>query len=212
METKIVELSHIVFNTGQLEDVPKNPRMIKNERYKKLLKSIQDDPEMLELRELIIIPFRENEEGIIGYVCIAGNQRLKAMRELKYTETPCKVLDPETPPEKIRAYIIKDNVSFGLDDKDILQDNFSIDELLDFGMEDIGIMTKDKDKTNFDNDNCMYPLIPKFDEKYTAIVIICRTETEEAHVRTKLDIPEKAKSYKSSYLGKTNVIYGDEIK
>ncbi|CAB4152429.1 hypothetical protein UFOVP615_11 [uncultured Caudovirales phage] len=47
METKSVKISDLSPNTGQVEGLPKNPRIIKDERYKKLLKSIKEDPEML---------------------------------------------------------------------------------------------------------------------------------------------------------------------
>lgn len=208
METKEIALVLIHENKGQISGVPKNPRIIKNDRYKKLVQSIKDDPEMLALRELIVV-----ELDIDRYVCIAGNMRKKAMEELGYDSAPCKVLPLTTPVEKLKAIIIKDNVSFGKNDMDLLTNDWNLDDLMNWGVDDIALKTTDKDnKGVYDNTNCLYPLIAQYDEKYTAIIIICRTETEEANVRTKLNIPEKAQSYKNSYLGKTNVIYGDEIK
>lgn len=53
METKKIPLSKLHLNTGQIKDVPKNPRFIKDERFAALKKSIEDDPEMLSLRELV---------------------------------------------------------------------------------------------------------------------------------------------------------------
>jgi len=52
MKAELIEISKIKCNTGQIEGLPKNPRLIKDDKYEKLLKSIQEDPEMLELREL----------------------------------------------------------------------------------------------------------------------------------------------------------------
>src|SRR5690606_31663442 len=114
MKTESIDINKLIGNTGQIEGLPKNPRIIKDEKYAKLLKSIQEDPEMLELRELIVFPFKTK------YVVIAGNMRLKAMQESGYTECPCKVLSKNTPPEKLRAYTIKDNVGYGSDDWDSL--------------------------------------------------------------------------------------------
>lgn len=53
MQTKTIKISDLHLNTGQIKDVPKNPRFIKDERYEALKKSIEDDPEMLQLREIV---------------------------------------------------------------------------------------------------------------------------------------------------------------
>lgn len=52
----ILPLSALETNTGQIEGLPKNPRLIKGEKFKKLKKSIEDNPEMLALRELLVYP------------------------------------------------------------------------------------------------------------------------------------------------------------
>src|SRR5690606_34978349 len=69
------------------------------------------------------------------YVVIAGNMRLKAMQESGYTECPCKVLSKNTPPEKLRAYTIKDNVGYGSDDWDSLANEWDTKELENWGMD-----------------------------------------------------------------------------
>lgn len=162
-----VEIKHlptvaIYPNTGQLRDVPQNPRFIRDDRYEKLVKSIKDDPEMLELRECIVVPYAD------AYVVIAGNMRLratvevqtmdavalsdlitekKADRDLDFTswlaainalrETksiPCKVLPANTPAAKLRAIAIKDNVAYGSDNYDLLANEWDQVELEDWGM------------------------------------------------------------------------------
>lgn len=149
-------------NTGQISGLPQNPRFIRDDRYEKLVKSIQDDPEMLELRECIVYPYAA------AYVVIAGNMRLRAtievmnMDEVAYSELlaekkadpeldfkswvaaindlrasksiPCKILPENTPVAKLRAYVIKDNVGFGTDDWDLLANEWDQQELQDFGM------------------------------------------------------------------------------
>jgi hypothetical protein len=84
--------------------------MIKDDRFDKLKKSIQDDPEMLELREVIAYQFNGD------LVVIAGNMRLKACIDLGIKEIPIKILPTDTPIEKLKAYTIKDNVPFGEND------------------------------------------------------------------------------------------------
>lgn len=129
METKKIPLSKLHLNTGQIKDVPKNPRFIKDERYEALKKSIKDDPEMLQLRELVA--YDNNGELVV----ILGNMRYRAMKELGYKDAPVKVLPAETDAKKLRAYIQKDNIAFGQNDWDLLGNEWDIEELQDFGLE-----------------------------------------------------------------------------
>lgn len=129
METKKIPLSKLHLNTGQIKDVPKNPRFIKDERYEALKKSIKDDPEMLQLRELVA--YDNNGELVV----ILGNMRYRAMKELGYKDAPVKVLPAETDAKKLRAYIQKDNIAFGQNDWDLLGNEWGIEELQDFGLE-----------------------------------------------------------------------------
>ncbi len=128
LQSTLVKISDISFNTGQIPDVPKNPRFIKTERYEKLKKSLEDNPEMLSARELLVY----NYDGEL--IVIGGNMRLRAAKELGYKEIPCKILDDLTP-EQIRAYVIKDNVSFGSDDFENLANEWDSIELEEWGME-----------------------------------------------------------------------------
>lgn len=129
METKKIPLSKLHLNTGQIKDVPKNPRFIKDERYEALKKSIEDDPEMLQLRELVA--YDNNGELVV----ILGNMRYRAMKELGYKDAPVKVLPTETEAKKLRAYIQKDNIAFGQNDWDLLGNEWDVEELQDFGLE-----------------------------------------------------------------------------
>lgn len=127
--TKNIDIKDIEINKGQIEGLPKNPRFIRDKRFDALKKSIEDAPEMLELRELLVFPFGGK------YVVIGGNQRFRACRELGFRTLPCKVIDPETPVEKLREYTIKDNNGFGEDDSDILANEWDFEELKEWGME-----------------------------------------------------------------------------
>ena len=129
MQAKTIKLSDLHLNTGQIKDVPKNPRFIKDERYEALKKSIEDDPEMLQLRELVA--YDNNGELVV----ILGNMRYRAMKELGYKDAPVKVLPAETDAKKLRAYIQKDNIAFGQNDWDLLGNEWDVEELQDFGLE-----------------------------------------------------------------------------
>ncbi len=128
--TEIISIALLDFNKGQLAGLPKNPRFFRDYRYEAMKKSISDCPEMLELRELIVFPYSDGR-----YIVVCGNLRLRACKELGYTELPCKVLEPITSVSKLREYSAKDNINFGENDLDILQNEWDRAELQDWGME-----------------------------------------------------------------------------
>ena len=118
-------ISKLANNTGQIKGVPANPRTIDKDDYQKLLESIQKDPEYLEHEMPHVIAHGDK------YVVLNGNQRLRALRELKFTETPVTIYKPDTPPEVIRARIIKSNHGYGKDDFDMLANDVWSDDPLD---------------------------------------------------------------------------------
>mgnify|MGYP000981535051 CR=1 FL=1 len=101
-----------------------NPRYIKEEKFKKLVQSLKDFPEMANARPIVV-----NKE----MVALGGNMRLKAMQEAGWTEVPVKVV--EWSEEKQREFIIKDNVSFGDWDWDVLANQWEDSHLKDWGIE-----------------------------------------------------------------------------
>ena len=124
VQSVVISLSDIVPNKGQIPGVPKNPRQMKDDvKFRKLKASIQDDPEMLALREVLI--YQYNGLNVI----IGGNMRYRALKELGYTETIAKIIPPETTPEKLRAIVIKDNVAFGDWDYNDLANEWELDDL-----------------------------------------------------------------------------------
>ena len=128
LQSTLIEIHKLSLNTGQIPDVPKNPRFIRDERFKKLVKSLEDNPEMLPARELLVY----NYDGEL--IVIGGNMRLRAAKELGYKEIPCKILEGLTS-EQIRAIVIKDNVSFGSDDFEQLANEWDSIELEEWGLE-----------------------------------------------------------------------------
>jgi len=115
---------------------PVNPRTIKKTEFEKLVKSIKDFPEMLNLRPIVV----NAEGGIIG-----GNMRYLACKEIGLKEIP--VIRAENLTEQqIEQFIIKDNVSFGDWDWDILANDWKSNELNDWGL---GVWENKVDDTNF---------------------------------------------------------------
>lgn len=183
LQSSLIKISDISFNTGQIPDVPKNPRFIKNERYEKLKKSLQDNPEMLPARELLVY----NYDGEL--IVIGGNMRLRAAKELGYKEIPCKILEDLTA-EQIRAIVIKDNVSFGSDDFEQLANEWDSIELEEWGMEVPTYLTDtDIDLDSFfEEDNTekkeKFKIVLEYSEKdYNAV-----TEALQNHSGTKEQI------------------------
>lgn len=146
MIIKKVKLSELKNNTGQIKGVPKNPRFIRSEKYEKLVKSLQDDPEMIELRE--IVAYDNNGELVV----IMGNMRLRGLKEIGVIETTIKILPIETPPEKLRAYTIKDNIPYGENDWDTLANFFDEQELTDWGM-DLPTEWDNENETDYSDKN-----------------------------------------------------------
>jgi len=101
-----------------------NPRYIKDEKFKKLVQSLRDFPEMANVRPIVV-----NTEMVV----LGGNMRLKAMQEAGWSEVPVKVVDWSE--EKQREFIIKDNVGFGEWDWDELANTWNAELLSDWGLD-----------------------------------------------------------------------------
>ncbi len=114
---KTIKIELIEENKGQIEGLGKNPRKINELQLERLKLSIEEAPEMLDYRALLVYPL-DNK-----YVIICGNMRYKACKALGYTEMPCYVLTAETPVEKIKELAIKDNIEYGEWDFDLIKDS-----------------------------------------------------------------------------------------
>ena len=109
---------------GQVRLNPNNPRGIKDEKYRALVKSIRDFPEMLTLRPIVV-----NAD----FVVLGGNMRLRACEEAGLSHVWVVVAD-ELTPEQQREFIIKDNLSFGYWDDELIANEWDVDELREWGM------------------------------------------------------------------------------
>ncbi len=125
IQRRVMDISQLHTNTGQVEGLPKNPRFIRDPKFKKLVKSIEDDPEMLELRELIVYDTQDER----GFVIIGGNMRYEALCKLKHKTAVCKVLPHDFPMDKMRRIVLKDNSSFGETNFDDLINDWKPEEI-----------------------------------------------------------------------------------
>ena len=111
---------------------PKNPRIIKDDKFKKLVKSLQEFPEMMEKRPMVCVTDVDGKLFPLG-----GNMRLKALQELKYKEIPDEwvMLADEWTEEKRKRFTISDNVGFGEWRMDELLYDWDVNLLKDWGLE-----------------------------------------------------------------------------
>ena len=117
MKTQKVKVSQVKSN-------PNNPRIIKDDKFKKLVKSILEFPKMLEIRPIVV-----NSEMVV----LGGNMRLKACIEAGLKEVYIVKADDLTEEEQ-KQFIIKDNVGFGEWDWDMLANEWTAELLEEWGM------------------------------------------------------------------------------
>lgn len=118
----------MVIQTVKISEVklnPNNPRIIKDDKFKKLVKSIEELPQMLEIRPIVV-----NADMVV----LGGNMRLKACKEAGLKEVPIIIADNLTE-EQQREFLIKDNVSGGEWDFEMLANEWDVEQLEDWGVD-----------------------------------------------------------------------------
>ncbi len=135
MKSELIPISKVKAN-------PNNPRIIKDEKFKKLVKSIQEFPQMLEIRPIVV-----NEEMIV----LGGNMRLKACQEAGLKEVHI-IKASDLTEEQQKEFIIKDNVGFGEWDWNDLANNWDSDKLEEWGLDIPGFEGKvlEAEEDNFE--------------------------------------------------------------
>ncbi len=103
---------------------PNNPRLIKDDKFTKLVQSLKDFPEMANVRPIVV-----NQD----FVVLGGNMRLKAMKEAGWKEVPVDVVDWSE--ERQKEFIVKDNVGFGEWDWDMLANEWEAEDLEKWGLD-----------------------------------------------------------------------------
>lgn len=115
----------IVVKAGEIKSNPNNPRVIKDDKFKKLVKSIQEFPQMLNIRPIVV-----NDDMIV----LGGNMRLKACKEAGIKEIPI-IKASELTEEQQKEFIIKDNIGFGEWDWEMIANEWDAGQLTDWGMD-----------------------------------------------------------------------------
>lgn len=106
IKSEFIKLQDIDQNTGQIPDVPSNPRTPEVD-YAKIKASLQADPEFTEINEVILYPYGGR------FIAISGNMRVRAAQELGWKEISAKVLPVDTPPDALTRYILIANADYG---------------------------------------------------------------------------------------------------
>lgn len=118
MKSEIVKI-------GTIKTNPNNPRLIKDDKFVKLVKSIKEFPKMLDIRPIVV-----NDDMVV----LGGNMRLKACKEAGLTEVPI-IRASDLSEEEQKQFIIKDNVGFGEWDWSMLANEWSEADLTDWGLD-----------------------------------------------------------------------------
>jgi hypothetical protein len=118
MQSRKVKISEVKSN-------PNNPRQIKDDKFAKLVQSIKDFPEMLDIRPIVV-----NADMVV----LGGNMRFKACKEAGLKEVPIIVAENLTD-EQQKEFIIKDNVSGGEWDWDMLANEWEAEQLTEWGLD-----------------------------------------------------------------------------
>lgn len=114
-----------IISINKVRSNPNNPRIIKDEKFQKLVKSIQEFPQMLEIRPIVV-----NDDMIV----LGGNMRLKACLEAGLKEIPI-IKASNLTEEQQKEFIIKDNVGFGEWDWNDLANNWDSEQLEEWGLD-----------------------------------------------------------------------------
>ena len=109
---------------AEVKPNPNNPRLIKDDKFRKLVKSIQEFPDMLSVRPIVV-----NKDMVV----LGGNMRLKAIKEAGYKDIAVEIVDWTEDQQK--EFIVKDNASFGEWNWDDLANNWDEEKLVEWGID-----------------------------------------------------------------------------
>lgn len=137
---------------------PNNPRIIKDDKFKKLVQSIKDFPEMLNIRPIVV-----NKDMII----LGGNMRYKACKEAGLKEIPIIITDLSE--DKQREFLIKDNTSGGEWDWEVLANEWDSEQLEEWGL----------DLPAFDINNKLDDLSDDFETNFRIEIVLNDEKTQE---------------------------------
>ena len=157
-----------------------NPRIIKDNKFRKLVQSIKDFPEMLKLRPIVL-----NDKGII----LGGNMRYRASVEAGLKEVWILTAEGLTE-EQQKEFVVKDNASFGDWDWDSLANFYTIEDLGDWGLDVPTYLTDDDAEPTYDVDKVAERLGAYINNKIKQITILFPADEYEAIINKFQEIME----------------------
>ena len=189
VEVKELPIGMLSENTGQIPDVPRNPRKITKEKFDDLCESIRKSPEMKVLDEIMVYPFNGR------YVVISGNHRYKAYKKLGWENVLCKILPEDTPKEKLREYVMKENMHYAENDNGLLV-TWDLKELADWRVPMSIKMKKQKETPDVEFTQIL-------DEEHNYLVLFFDNKVDWLQAQTLLDL--KPVRFLSTAEGRENI-------
>ena len=184
MEIKHIDIALLEGNRGQIGGLPANPRKWTQREIERIAESLQETPELLEARPLVVVPNGSK------YVVLGGNLRLAGIKHNQGTTAPCAVMPDDTSAAKLKEIVIKDNSSFGQWDFDLLSAEWDDMPLDDWGVklsidEDevppdaTNIGGEEEDETPNNSSGFGY-------ESQYGVIVMCSSEEEQEQVYNRL--------------------------
>ena len=154
---------------------PNNPRLIKDDKFTKLVKSIQDFPEMMDKRPIVCVTDVDGKIFPLG-----GNMRFKALKEIGYKEIPDTWIQmaDEWTEEQRKEFVIKDNVGFGEWDWDSLQEGWDVEQLEEWGLDVPDFEVNEIESETKDLSNQL--------KETFEVIISCKDEKNQEQIYNKL--------------------------
>lgn len=169
MQTQLVSISQVKPNQD-------NPRIIKDYKFKKLVQSIKDFPQMLELRPIVV-----NEDNIV----LGGNMRLKACQEAGLKEVHI-IQAKDLSEAQQREFIIKDNVGFGEWDWDVLANEWDNTQLGEWGL-DVWQPEEEVDYSILDEVNLDNEIENMYQQTKKSVILEYPTEVYNNDIQSRIE-------------------------
>lgn len=171
MEIVRIRLSALEPNTGQIPGLPMNPRQWTASDVDRIANSLRETPELFEARPLLVYPLEKK------FIILGGNLRHEGAKRNKAKDAPCIVFPADTPIEKLKEIVIKDNGAFGAWDYDNLANEWG-----DLPLVDWGVPAWKEEETNADDKP---DLSDSIDYEFK-LEITCETESEQEKMYNEL--------------------------
>lgn len=171
MEIVKLKCSALEPNTGQVNGLPMNPRQWTATDVNTIAASLEETPELFEARPLLVYP----QEG--KYVILGGNLRFEGAKHNKMEEVPCIIFPEDTPIEKLKEIVIKDNGAFGSWDYDALANEWD-----DLPLTEWGVPAWDSEEVDEEMTDEETPTERPDDFEYEAkygVIINCKDEIQQ---------------------------------